>query len=547
MSSPDAFLFFRCKYYFFNLFLTFFRMFPVHLILISIIPLLIIVLSPDAFLFYNISITLFVTLLGVAIILQIIISFFTKNKLKSALVVSWLYIVFFSYGHAHYLLNQIMGSPIQEVAVRNWFLVPVWLGVTVFGSIWILKTKKTLEGLTRFVNVWSITMVSLSLLSIAFYSLKEDKLAGLNFFSGPKVKHADVGGSKKLPDIYFIITDAYANEHTLRETYDYDNSSFLKSLKKRGFYVASESRSNYPSTVPSLSSLLNMDYIDQKFFETAIQLGKMNITQDSQLQQYIEDNKVTRVLKDLGYKIIHIATGRRLGKENPSADIAIKCDQISEVVSVLIRTSLYFPFEKKFQLMGNSRRQQALCLFDNLGEIANAPGPKFIFGHVMVPHPSYIFGPNGESLAHETSKKRYVGQLIFTSKKIVTMVDKILGQSDSQPIIIIQSDHGPEFPYIKPNPMKPWEGVYEDDQFKRDRLKNLSAFFLPGKENEMVYPTISNVNTFRLIFNLYFNMDYKLLEDKSYFSWWPANSYRMEEINPYARQNLEKPKTLVVN
>jgi len=63
----------------------------------------------------------------------------------------------------------------------------------------------------------------------------------------------------------------------------------------------------------------------------------------------------------------------------------------------------------------------------------------------------------------------------------------------------------------------------------------------------MVYPTISNVNTFRLIFNLYFNMDYKLLEDKSYFSWWPANSYRMEEIDPYARQNLEKPKTLVVN
>ena len=127
------------------------------------------------------------------------------------------------------------------------------------------------------------------------------------------------------------------------------------------------------------------------------------------------------------------------------------------------------------------------------------------------------------------------------------MVDKILRQSDTHPIIIFHSDHGPEFPYIKPNPMKPWEGVYEDDQFKRDRLKNLSAFFLPGKENEMVYQTISNVNTFRLIFNLYFNMDYKLLEDKSYFSWWPANSYRMEEIDPYARQNLEKPKTLVVN
>ena len=83
--------------------------------------------------------------------------------------------------------------------------------------------------------------------------------------------------------------------------------------------------------------------------------------------------------------------------------------------------------------------------------------------------------------------------------------------------------------------MKPWEDVYEDDQFKRDRLKNLSAFFLPGKENEMVYQTISNVNTFRVIFNLYFNAGYKLLEDKSYYSFGP-NAYhteKIEEIDPY--------------
>ena len=51
----------------------------------------------------------------------------------------------------------------------------------------------------------------------------------------------------------------------------------------------------------------------------------------------------------------------------------------------------------------------------------------------------------------------------------------------------------------------------------------------------MVYQTISNVNTFRVIFNLYFNAGYKLLEDKSYFSYGPA-AYHMEdieEIDPY--------------
>ena len=83
--------------------------------------------------------------------------------------------------------------------------------------------------------------------------------------------------------------------------------------------------------------------------------------------------------------------------------------------------------------------------------------------------------------------------------------------------------------------MKPWEDAYEDEQFQRDRLKNLSAFFLPGKENEMVYQTISNVNIFRLIFNLYFNAGYKLLEVKSYFSYGRGayQTEEIEEIDPY--------------
>jgi len=130
------------------------------------------------------------------------------------------------------------------------------------------------------------------------------------------------------------------------------------------------------------------------------------------------------------------------------------------------------------------------------------------------------------------SKKAYLGQLIFTNKKIMTMVDKILEQSDSQPIIIIQSDHGPGFPYVGHNFIMPPD---DDIEFKRNHMRNLSAYLLPGKDNEMVYQTISNVNTFRVIFNLYFNAGYKLLEDKSYYSFGP-NSYhteKIEEIDPY--------------
>ena len=75
----------------------------------------------------------------------------------------------------------------------------------------------------------------------------------------------------------------------------------------------------------------------------------------------------------------------------------------------------------------------------------------------------------------------------------------------------------------------------DDIEFKRNRMRNLSAYLLPGKDNEMVYQTISNVNTFRVIFNLYFNAGYKLLEDKSYFSYGRGGYHteEIEEIDPY--------------
>ena len=174
---------------------------------------------------------------------------------------------------------------------------------------------------------------------------------------------------------------------------------------------------------------------------------------------------------------------------------------------------------------------------DRLSEIANRQSPKFIFGHVKVPVADYLFGPNGENVVHEVSKKAYLGQVIFTNKKIMTMVDKILEQSDSQPIIILQSDHGPGFPYVAPvgssNVVMPPD---DDIEFKRNRMRNLSAYLLPGKDNKMVYQTISNVNTFRVIFNLYFNAGYKLLEDKSYFSYGLGHDGRggsIHLIDPY--------------
>ena len=56
----------------------------------------------------------------------------------------------------------------------------------------------------------------------------------------------------------------------------------------------------------------------------------------------------------------------------------------------------------------------------------------------------------------------------------------------------------------------------------------MNAYYLPG-HNDKLYPTITPVNTFRLIFDTYFGGKYDMLPDISYFSPVPK-LYQFTEI-----------------
>jgi hypothetical protein len=80
------------------------------------------------------------------------------------------------------------------------------------------------------------------------------------------------------------------------------------------------------------------------------------------------------------------------------------------------------------------------------------------------------------------------------------VVREIIAISASPPVIIIQADHG------------------YDNASSSDRMKILNAYYHPGIDQSLLYPSLSPVNTFRLVFNEYFNGNYPLLPDKSFFS-----------------------------
>jgi len=52
----------------------------------------------------------------------------------------------------------------------------------------------------------------------------------------------------------------------------------------------------------------------------------------------------------------------------------------------------------------------------------------------------------------------------------------------------------------------------------RAKFGNFSAYYFPDGGDKIIYDGISPVNVFRKILNFYFNEEYDILEDRSYFS-----------------------------
>jgi hypothetical protein len=81
------------------------------------------------------------------------------------------------------------------------------------------------------------------------------------------------------------------------------------------------------------------------------------------------------------------------------------------------------------------------------------------------------------------------------------VIDALLDESEIPPIIILQSDHGQR-------PLHPGIVIGDDEWHKI-----LNAMYLPGMDYDTLSDNISPVNTFRLIFNHYFDANYPMLED----------------------------------
>jgi hypothetical protein len=107
------------------------------------------------------------------------------------------------------------------------------------------------------------------------------------------------------------------------------------------------------------------------------------------------------------------------------------------------------------------------------------------------------------------SRNSYLDQLMFINQEILAAVDGILAKSKTPPIMVIQADHGSGI-FFDPTSIEK-SCLYE-------RFSILNAYYLPGVDPNSVPMDLSPVNSFRFIFNAYFQTSLELLPNRQYFS-----------------------------
>jgi hypothetical protein len=461
-----------------------------------------------------------------AVILLLLLKLVLRDWHNASLVCALSIVLFYSYGHIYFILEMvdILGYQVG----RHRFLIPVWIGILVLGSWWVVRGLRKPSQLAQALNVTAALALVLPLFQIISFQVRlkvaQSEVGELT----SNGCHLNLSMGQTPPDIYYIILDGYPREDVLQNVYGYDNKDFIDALTQMGFYVVGKGQSNYAFSALSLASSLNFNYLD------ALGDGVVPGSEDRLwLLPIIQSNASRQELECLGYSFIAFKTGYYATQIKdadiyftPRQEVLYELQAFGELngfEAMLIQSSAALIITDatiilpKFLMPDvkvpfKNHREIILNILDRLEDLPEIPGPKFVFAHIISPHAPYIFGPESEHInptemftlggdreegTPEYHINGYHNQINFINRRLEWLLPHIISRSETPPIIILQADHG--------GPLG-------------NRMAILNAYHFPDSGSEFLYETITPVNTFRLLFNIYFSGEYELLEDVSYSS-----------------------------
>ncbi|HLJ54742.1 MAG TPA: hypothetical protein VKT77_06845 [Chthonomonadaceae bacterium] len=445
-----------------------------------------------------------------------------RNVLKATIGTSAIVFALSSYGH----VTDVVAPQLGLAVACAWSLL---VSATLLA---LFRTRKPLRDTTKLLNAvaafllispcWSIAAAYARAAQPGSHIGEHVPLVGVGHTKlSARIHGRATAKTACFPDVYYIILDAYGRADSLKVYYGLDNSTFVNALRSRGFYVADQARGNYDQTMLCLASSLNMTYLDG----LARQAGPAGSIEAC--RSLLDDNRVAATLSRLGYEYVFIGSG--IGHEVQTADVELNRQPVaplSQIGPFGISTCSPLAFARPPQY--DLHRASITGVFDGLERVCERPERKFVFAHVLAPHPPFVFGPNGEavyypdlglssldgsSIVNPATRKSYMrgysDQARYINQRTIHAIDTILARSKRPPIILVQGDHGSRMNLD-------WTSLEKTDV--REPFSILSAYSVPDRVRRRLYPTISPVNSFRIVLSDVFGENLPLLPDRSYYS-----------------------------
>jgi len=540
---------------------------PVHPFLFALSPILFLFAYNAARLPLSPSELVIPALIALAgtLLLWLLLSLILRDRVKAGIITSAFVLFFFLHGRVLSLLRLRAGEPE--------FSLPFWGILLVVIALLVIRARRPLQRLNGILNIIAATILLTNVvlglpgyLSSLSHRRRDER----------RTKNEERRTMTDYPDIYYIILDSYARDDVLKDDYGLDNTPFLDFLTTHGFQVARRSRTNYIHTYPSLAAALNFEYLDSLARKYAGKTRELTPFTDM-----IANNRVVEILRQHGYSTLVVSSGDPgIALANSETVLPLR-GNLTEFQNLVLNST---PLPVMFELVGRNsfydqRRGQILHALRSLTPGAQVRHPVFVLAHIICPHPPYVFGPNGESINPRGARvftaddgfqvtgdrqqqvKGFADQTRFLNRRVEETVNRILAESPSSPVIILQADHGPDVDLdwgnpqpgplaerfailnavcIPPSAIQPQRtGVWpyapcSTDSESAQSAKSADsspASSLGGLGGESsLYDSITPVNTFRVVLNRLFGTELPLLPDRSYYSGAQA-SYEFVDAN----------------
>jgi Sulfatase len=427
-----------------------------------------------------------------------------RDSRRAGIIVSVLALMFFSFGYVAGAAEHIQGTSLP-------LLLAGWCVLAAVGIVLVLPGGDWVPAATKGFNVAAVVLIGLNLFTIVWAQISPGASNPAFLAQGAPTlpTHLVSDPPSHRPDIYYIIFDEYGGPATMRDFFGYSEDPLMRWLRGKGFDVPAQSATNYPRTELSIASSMNLRYLT---FLTQ-KLGP-NTGDIRPINTLLAHAQIGDIMKSLGYDYIHIGSWWELTRKAANADVNLVNSGESDFSSLLLQQTAIGDVTSG-GIRSEVWRTTQWELW-NTEHLDKYRGPRFVFTHILCPHGPLVFARNGSleprsTIDREGEAKAYANQHYWVDQQIKQLVTSLQDRpAGQQPIIVLQADEGPY-----PGEPTEWPANPDANQLEM-KFDIMNAYYLPGVSPTAVWPTITPVNTFRMILDEYFHAGLAHLPDREY-------------------------------